>query len=256
MATGDENQDALASVAGKNFSTACVERINRAAGQSSTQQVRSETMDNTPAPAQTGAAHAPEWFGSAARGIAYFPIAMSGYAVFYALWWPFAWGYVGAGAFVLVLVAAALFVYRGVSQIRHAASFPNHPTAEDQRIGKAMGVLNSVAHPIWMLDSIVLLIAGQGRWVLPLMVFVVGAHFVPMARILGRKIDYLLGPVAMIGAVIAGILALDPDVSWLTVFAVAGKGGAVAPLCYAVYMARAYSRLCQRADVLFPAPKN
>lgn len=203
-------------------------------------------------PEQTSTTQAPEWFGSAARGIAFFPVMMSAYAVFYAAWWPFAWGYIGAGAFALVLVLAVVFVARGVAQIRHASSFPNNPNAEDQRLGKAMGLLNSVTHPIWMLGSIVLLVFGQGRWVLPLMVFVIGAHFLPMARILGRKIDYLLGPVAMAGAIVAGILALDSQVSWLVVFAVAGIGGAVATLCYAVYMAKAYRRLCERAGVPFP----
>ncbi|MCE7481560.1 hypothetical protein LZG07_06390 [Microbacterium profundi] len=84
------------------------------------------------------------------------------------------------------------------------------------------------------------------------MVFVIGAHFLPMAHILGRRIDYLLGPVALVGAIIAGILALDSQVSWLVVFAVAGIGGAVATLCYAVYMARAYRRLRERAGAPFP----
>lgn len=99
-----------------------------------------------------------------------------------------------------------------------------------------------------------LLVFGQGRWVLPLMVFVIGAHFIPMARILGRRIDYLLGPVAMLGAVAAGVLALDPRVSWLVVFAVAGIGGAASTLAYAAYMARAYRRLSERARVPFPTP--
>lgn len=36
----------------------------------------------------TGAS--PEWVGSVARGIAFFPVMMSVYAVFYAAWWPFA----------------------------------------------------------------------------------------------------------------------------------------------------------------------
>ncbi|GGH35145.1 hypothetical protein [Microbacterium album] len=201
---------------------------------------------------QNSTTQAPEWFGSAARGIAFFPVMMSAYAVFYAAWWPFAWGYAGSGVFALVVVLAAVFIARGVAQIRHASSFPNNRNDEDQRLGKTMGLLNSVTHPIWMLGSIILLAFGEGRWVLPLMVFVIGAHFVPMARILGRRIDYVLGPVAMVGAIIAGVLALDPQVSWLVVFAVAGIGGAVATLCYAVYMARAYRRLCERAVVPFP----
>ncbi|WP_147917219.1 hypothetical protein [Ruania zhangjianzhongii] len=200
---------------------------------------------------QLGSTPAPEGFGSAARGIAFFPVLMSGYAVFYAAWWPFAWGIPGFAGSLVVIALAVLFVIRGATQIRHAALFPNHPTPEDRRIGKAMGVLNSVTHPVWMLGSIVLLVLGQGRWVLPLMVFVIGAHFVPMARILGRRVDYLLGPVAMAAAVVAGVFALDEQVSWLVVFAVAGTGGTLATLCYALYMSRAYRRLCERAGVPF-----
>lgn len=194
---------------------------------------------------------APEWFGAAANSIAFFPVMMGGYAVFYAAWWPFAWGALGVIAFVSVLIAAAFFVVRGVTQIRHAAQFTSTPTSEGQRIGKAMGVLNGVTHPIWMLGSAVLLVSGQGRWVLPLMVFVIGAHFLPMARLLDRRIDYLLGPVAMTAALVAGVLALDPRISWLVVFAVAGIGGVVSTIGYALYMARGYRKMCAEAGVRF-----
>jgi hypothetical protein len=208
------------------------------------------------ASAQSGVTQAPGWFGSAAQSNAFFPVLMSAYAVFYAAWWPFAWGYAGAFAFAAVLVAAVLFSIRGIRQIHHAAQFASNPTPEDQRLGKMMGLLNSIAHPIWMLGAIILLVFGQGRWVLPLMVFVIGAHFVPMAHILGRRIDYVLGPVAMLSALAAGALALDEHVSWLVVFAVAGLGGAAATLSYALYMARAYRRLCDRAAVRFPSAQR
>lgn len=200
---------------------------------------------------QSGATPAPDWFGAAAQDIAFFPIMMSGYAIFYAVWWPFAWGWVGSAAFVGVLMAAAALVMRGVRQIRHAAQFPNDPTPEIVRERKAMMVLNSVTHPVWMLPSILLIVFGQGRWVIPLMVFAIGVHFLPMARILNRKIDFLLGPVAIIAAVGAGILAWEEQVSWLVVFAVAGIGGAVSTLCYAFYLVREYRRLCERERVPF-----
>ena len=197
--------------------------------------------------ARAEAAQAPDWFGAAARDIAPFPVIMSGYAIFYAVWWPFAWGWAGAGAFLVVVAAAAFLVIRGVAQIRHAALFPNNPTPEIEGERKAMTMLNSITHPLYMFPSILLLVLGQGRWVLPLMVFVIGAHFVPMARILGRKIDYLLGPVTMIAAILAGVLALEEHVSWLIVFAVAGVGGTVSTLSYAIYLAADYHLLCARA---------
>ncbi len=194
----------------------------------------------------------PEWFGSAARDIAFFPVAMSGYAVFYAVWWPFAWGWTGGAALALVVVAAGFLVVRGVAQIRHAAQFPDTPTPEIVRERRAMLLLNSVTHPVWMLGAVVLLVLGHGRWALPLMVFVIGAHFIPMARILHRRIDYVLGPITMVAAIVAGMIAFDTQVSWLVVFSVAGIGGAGATLCYALYLAREYRRICERARTPFP----
>ena len=102
-----------------------------------------------------------------------------------------------------------------------------------------------------MAASLVLLLTGYARGILPVMVFVIGAHFVPLAFILHRRIDLLLGPIAMAFALAAGVLALDPTVEWLVVFAVAGAGGAAATGAYAVYMARAYTRLCASASVPF-----
>ena len=197
------------------------------------------------------AAEAPAWFGSAARGMAVLPLLMAVYLVFYAAWWPFAWGVPGGVAFAVAGALAVWATVRGVHQLRHARSFPSVPSAAGARVGRAMGVLNSVTHPLWMSASIVLLLSGHGRGVLPVMVFVIGAHFVPMAFILRRRIDLLLGPIAMAFAAAAGVLALDREVGWLVVFGVAGLGGALATGAYAVYMSAAYARLCAAAKVSF-----
>ena len=197
------------------------------------------------------AENVPQGFGSAARSVAFFPILMAGYAIFYSVWWPFAWGWAGAAAFLVVVIAALVAIARGVAQVRHAARFTSERTPENDRLNKAMGVLNGVTHPIWMVGSVVLLVFDQGRWVLPLMVFVIGAHFLPMAAILDRKIDYILGPVAVGGALLSASLATDPQIPWLVVFAVAGLGGAISTLGYAGYMARSYRTLCSRAGVRF-----
>ena len=84
--------------------------------------------------------------------------------VFYSVWWPFAWGTIGGAFFVVALVYAAILFVRGVRQMRHAAQFASEPSAEDVRVGRSMGILNSVAHPVWMIGSIILLMVGEGRW--------------------------------------------------------------------------------------------
>lgn len=194
----------------------------------------------------------PEWFGAAARGISFFPLLMSVYMIIYSVWWPFAWGLPGLIVFVLVVVLAAIFSSRGIRQIRHSRQFEAVESPEDTRIARAMGIVNSVTHPIWMVGTVALLIFGQGRWVMPLMVFVIGAHFLPMARILGRWIDYPLGLLMMAFAVIGGALATDPSVPWIIVFAVAGTGGTIATGVYAAYMAREYARRTRAAGLSFP----
>ncbi|MEO6827156.1 MAG: hypothetical protein ABI255_07235 [Microbacteriaceae bacterium] len=90
----------------------------------------------------------------------------------------------GLISFVLVVGLSILFIVRGVQQIRHSTQFDVVSSPEDTRIAKAMGILNSVTHPVWMLGTVALLIVGQARWVMPLVVLVIGAHFLPMARIL------------------------------------------------------------------------
>lgn len=192
-------------------------------------------------------------FSADARGNAFFPVLMAIYLAIYSAWWTVAWGWPGAIATGGALVFVGLFLARGVQQIKHAATFEIWPAdSRNERINRAMGILNGVTHPIWMLATVVLLLLGHGRWVLPVMVFVIGAHFIPMASILGRKVDWLLGPLAMLFAVLAALLAADPEVSWTIVFAVAGIGGAASTGAYALYMSVAYQKLCDRAGVPFP----
>lgn len=194
----------------------------------------------------------PEWFGAAAREISFFPVMMSVYMLIYSVWWPFAWGALGLAAFLLVVLFSAVFVVRGIKQIRHAMQFESVASTEGTRIARSMGILNSVTHPIWMLGSVALLILGQGRWVMPLLVFVIGAHFLPMARILDRWIDYPLGLLMVAFAVAGGVLAADPSVPWVTVFAVAGTGGVIATGTYAAYMAWEYGQITRAAELSFP----
>lgn len=195
---------------------------------------------------------APEWFGAAARANAFFPMLMGIYMIVYSVWWAVAWGSPGLIAFGLVVVLAAAFIIRGIRQIRHAQQFEAVESPDNTRITRAMGILNSVTHPIWLVGMMVLLIIGAEQWIMPLIVFVIGAHFLPMARILGRWIDYPLGLLMIALAIISGFLAADPAVSWSTVFAVAGTGGTITTGCYAAYMAQRYGQMTRAAGLSFP----
>jgi hypothetical protein len=195
---------------------------------------------------------APAWFGSAARGTAFFPLLMSVYMLVYSVWFAVAWGVPGAVLFAAIVVGAIVLGVRGVRQIRHASTFPAVQTEESRRIGRSMGILNGVTHPIHIAGTLILLSLGELRWVLPLITLVIGIHFFPIAKILRRKIDYVVGPIMIAFAVVGGILAANSDISWQQVFAVTGIGGTIATGTYAVYLARAYSRLAKSAGVTFP----
>jgi hypothetical protein len=195
---------------------------------------------------------APEWFGSAARGTAFFPMLMSVYMLVYSVWFAVAWNAPGAILFAAIVVGAIVLGVRGVRQIRHASKFPAVPSDESRRIARSMGILNGVTHPIHIAGTLILLTLGELRWVLPLITLVIGAHFLPIAKILGRKIDYVVAPIMIAFAVVGGFLAANPDVSWTQVFAVTGIGGTIATGTYAVYLAHAYARLAKSAGVDFP----
>lgn len=182
-----------------------------------------------------------------ARATAALPLLMGGYVLFYAVWFPVGWGVVGWALLTVAVVVAAAAIVRGIRQLRHAATLPEARQSETgRRRARQMGILNSVAHPVWMLGAVLLAVFGAARWIVPLIVFVVGAHFLPVAHIMGRRIDYLLGPVAMLCAAAAAVLAFNPDHHWGEIAALAGLGGAVSTGGYAWYMAADYSTLTSR----------
>jgi hypothetical protein len=190
------------------------------------------------------------WIRSARNSV--LPLLVSVYMLLYSVWSAVAWVVPGAILFAAILVGAIVLGVRGVRQIRHASTFAAVRTEESRRIGRSMGILNGVTHPIHIAGTLILLSLGELRWVLPLITRLIGIYFFPIARILGRKIDYVVGPIMIAFAVIGGILATNPDISWQPVFAVTGIGGTIATGTCATYLARAYSRLAKSAGVSFP----
>lgn len=185
-----------------------------------------------------------------AKATAYFPILMAVYMVFYSVWFPFGWGVLGWVLLAIALIGAVIAAVRGLKQITHAKSLPDQPATEaGKRTAKQMGILNSVAHPIWMIGSLLLAVFGGARWIVPLIVFVIGAHFIPIAKIMDRKVDYVLGPIAMTFAATAAVLAFNPDYSWGFVAALAGLGGALTTGGYALYMSANYAQLTARDPI-------
>lgn len=192
---------------------------------------------------------APEWFGSAARNASYPPIMMVFFMLVYLLWWPFVdpvWGsiIIGAGA-----VYAAIITLCAVRNIRHAAQFPNVSTPEGALIGKRMGILSGVTYGTLWAVVIALAVFGHWRWILPSVALIIGLHFFPLALIFQRRIDYLLGPIAVGFAGVGFVLAAQSGAPWSVVYAVSGIGGAIATAVYSTYLLFTYRHLCGRAGL-------
>lgn len=80
---------------------------------------------------------------------------------------------------------------------------------------------------------------------MPTVTLIIGLHFIPQAKIMNRKIDYYVAPLPILTAIIAIYLAIQSDVSWLSVYAIASLGGALATSIYGMYILRIYKTLAK-----------
>lgn len=188
---------------------------------------------------------APNWYGEAAQSIAPVGIMMALFLLVYTIWFGLAWGTVGWIVFTLsVLLASFLFV-RSIRNIKHSKLFENNQTAEGKRMSKFMGILSGVSYGILWLSVILLFIFDLYIFIMPTVTLIIGLHFIPQAKIMNRKIDYYVAPLPILTAIIAIYLAIQSDVSWLSVYAIASLGGALATSIYGMYILRIYKTLAK-----------
>jgi hypothetical protein len=196
---------------------------------------------------------APDGYGAAARSLSFLPLMMAAFSIVYAVWWPLAWGIPGGIVLALVAVVAVGLIVLSLGQIRHAFGFPSVATAEGSRIGRFMGVLSGVTYGVLWAGLIVLAVLGLWPWIMPWVAVIIGLHFLPMAGLFDRRIDYVLGPLTVLGGLAGGVLAASGTGLW-TVYAVAGLGGAVATVSYGISHVVGYRRMARAAGVVAPGP--
>ena len=192
---------------------------------------------------------APEWFGEAARNVSYQPIIQAFFMLVYAVWWIFAFPIVGTIAFAVVVIYAGIVVLLSVRDIRHSLEFANIATPEGKLIGKRMGVVMGISYGALWIAVIVLGVLGLWRWVLPVVALIIGIHFLPLAAVFSRRIDFALAPLAIVFAIVGLVLAAQPDISWQLVYGVTGIGSAITTGIYATYILRGYRTMCRDAGV-------
>lgn len=186
---------------------------------------------------------APDGYGAAVRNLAPQPIVQAFFMLVYAVWWILAWPILGTAAFVLAVGYAVAITVISVRNIRHSRRFENEPSEEGARIAGQMGWVLGITYGIVWAAGIALAVTGNPRWIMPVVALVIALHFLPLARIFERRIDYLIAPVALLFAVLGLWLAGRADVDWQVVYAVTGIGGAVATGTYAAYLLHGYRQL-------------
>ena len=124
---------------------------------------------------------------AAVKSMAPFPILMATFMLVYAVWFGVAWGVIGWAVFALFGVYAAWLIFCGVQHIRVTKKLPKPtPTPASKRIAKQMQLLSTVSYaPLWIIFALLGMFQQQ-IYIMPVLVLVVGLHFIP------HGIDWLL----------------------------------------------------------------
>lgn len=109
------------------------------------------------------------------------------------------------GVLALALTWAAFATYR-----RHAAALAAQPkTPQGKRIGRIFHVINGGQWIVIIVLANILTSQGLGVWVIPMAIFIVGLHFIPLARLFSNPPHYVTGAAMMALALIYPFAAPD-----------------------------------------------
>ena len=191
-------------------------------------------------------------FGEIAQNIAPYGIMMAVFTLFYSVWFCFAWGALGRILFALTFAYGAYIVFASIKNIKHAKRFKAVPSEEGKKIAKSMTIVSAITYPALTVFAVTLAAVHLVKLIFPAVTFVIGLHFIPLAKIMHRKIDYFIAPVPIVFSLVASYLAFTTAISWVEVYAVAGIGGACATMIYGAYMLYAYKKVAQKYGVEYP----
>jgi len=111
--------------------------------------------------------------------------------------------YAAIAVAALVLLALAWRRFR-----RHAAARARQgATPERRRIDRLFHIVNGVTWTVIVIAGNVLDNTGHGAWVIPMAIFVLGLHFLPLARIFRNPPHYVTGAALLALAVLYPSLA-------------------------------------------------
>ena len=104
-----------------------------------------------------------------------------------------------------VLLATSHRVYKDNSPALKAIA----QTPESRRKSRLFNLINALQWGVILLVALVLTHTGNTRWVLPAIVFIVGVHFLPLARLFEYRPHYLTGAALIVLASVYPLIARD-----------------------------------------------
>ena len=191
-------------------------------------------------------------FGEIAQNIAPYGIIMAVFTLCYSVWFCFAWGTVGLILFALTVIYGAYIAFASIKNIKHAKRFKVVPSEAGKKIVKKMSIVSAITYSAVTVFAATLSAVHLVKLIFPAVTLIIGLHFIPLGKIMNRKIDYFIAPVPIVFSLAASYLAFTTTMTWLEVYAVAGIGGAIATMIYGAYMLDAYKKVAQKYGVEYP----
>ena len=125
-----------------------------------------------------------------------------------------------AGALLIVASAAAALLaaaYR-VYKVNSPALKALAQTPESRRKSRLFNLVNSVQWGVIFLVALVLSQIGYTKWILPMVILIVGLHFLPLARLFSYRPHYLTGAALILLACVYPFVANDGPASAVGAF--------------------------------------
>ena len=193
----------------------------------------------------------------AVRSVAGALLLMAFFTGLWAAWvFPVAPPLIAAAITLPFFLLAVLFVVEGAVLFAQSGRFPEMATVDrrsrSKRMGLQFGLIFGIEGALIGAASGILFATGLDAYLAPVIALIVGVHFIPLARVFERTIDYWIAAwviaVALTGILLIGFTSAAPAF----VSALVGIGTALGTSVYGIYLLTVKRSVLVRASGSLP----
>jgi len=160
--------------------------------------------------------------------------------------WTNVWTIVVAVVFIALAVmyyVAGVVVMRNLKRWRAAqVPPPDEAIAQSKRGLRSFSILFGIEGGLIAVSSVTCVAIGHWEYIVPLIVLIMGAHFIPFAPMYHRRFDYIPGVLGVCVG-ISGVVAVTQGVEPTLIVGVMGLGAAFCTTIYGLYDLRVIRRI-------------